>query len=192
MSTQLVLGDRFQQAFTLASQLHAGQTRKQSTVPYLAHLLGVAALVLEYGGCEDEAVAALLHDAPEDQGGEETLALIRDQFGERVARIVADCSDTFEQPKPPWRQRKQAHLAHLQHAEADSCRVVLADKLYNARSLVSDLHRQGEAAWDKFNGGKEGTLWYYQKMHALLSAKLPGELADQLGRVINEIEVLSG
>jgi (p)ppGpp synthase/HD superfamily hydrolase len=185
------LGARFEQAFALASRLHAGQTRKQSPVPYIAHLLGVAALVIEDGGDEDEAIAALLHDAPEDQGGEETLALIEEQFGERVARIVADCSDTFEKPKPPWRERKQTHLARLGDTEPDTCRVMLADKLYNARTILNDLHREGDAAWEKFNGGKQGTLWYYREMHALLSARLPGELADQLGRVIEEIERLS-
>lgn len=183
--------DRFERAFALANQLHAGQTRKRSTIPYIAHLLGVTALVIEDGGSEDEAVAALLHDAAEDQGGEDTLALIEEQFGPLVARIVADCSDTFETPKPPWKARKDAHLVHLAHAEADSLRVVLADKLYNARTLVNDLYREGEAAWDKFNGGKEGTIWYYREMYALLSAKLQGELADQLGRVVAEIEELS-
>lgn len=192
MSARILLGERFRQAFSLANQLHADQTRKLSTVPYIAHLLGVASLVIEDGGSEDEAVAALLHDAPEDQGGEATLALIEEQFGERVARIVADCSDTFEKPKPPWRERKQTHLERLADAEADTCRVMLADKLYNARALVNDLHREGETAWEKFNGGKEGTLWYYREMHTLLSAKLPGELADGLGRAINEIEGLSG
>jgi (p)ppGpp synthase/HD superfamily hydrolase len=188
---QVVLGTRFEQAFELANRLHAGQTRKTSSVPYIAHLLGVAALVIEDGGSEDEAVAALLHDAAEDQGGEATLAMIKDQFGARVARIVADSSDTFKVPKPPWQERKEAHMARLHHAELDTCRVMLADKLYNARTLLNDLHREGEAAWDKFNGGKRGTLWYYREMHTLLSAKLPGELADELGQVIEQIEVLA-
>jgi (p)ppGpp synthase/HD superfamily hydrolase len=191
MTEGIRLSARFEQAFSLASRLHAGQTRKDSPIPYIAHLLGVTALVIEDGGSEDEAIAALLHDAPEDQGGLETLATIEARFGPDVARIVAACSDTFEKPKPPWRERKQAHLARLADAEPDTCRVMLADKLYNARTLINDLHREGEAAWDKFNGGKQGTLWYYREMHALLSAKLPGELADQLGRVIEEIERLS-
>jgi (p)ppGpp synthase/HD superfamily hydrolase len=181
-------GPRFEQAFTLANRLHAGQTRKSTSIPYISHLLGVAALVITDGGSEEEAVAALLHDAAEDQGGEATLALIEEQFGARVARIVADSSDTFEDPKPPWRERKESHLARMQHVEADTCRVMLADKVYNSRTLLNDLYREGEAAWDKFNGGKEGTLWYYREMHALLSAKLPGELANQLSRIITEIE----
>ena len=191
MNPEFELDNRFQQAVALACELHAGQTRKGSQIPYIAHLLGTAALVIEDGGSEDGAIAALLHDGPEDQGGKETLAMIKTQFGERVARIVADCSDTFEEPKPPWKERKLAHLAHLEHADLDSCRVVLADKLYNARTLVNDLYRDGEIAWEKFNGGKEGTLWYYQKMHAVLSSKLPGELTDQLGRAIEEILRLS-
>jgi (p)ppGpp synthase/HD superfamily hydrolase len=188
---EAVLSERFQDALSLAGELHAGQTRKGSRVPYIAHLLGVAALVLEDGGDEDEAIAALLHDAAEDQGGAETLAAIEAQFGARVARIVADCSDTFETPKPPWQARKEAHLARVKSFGPDSCRVMLADKLYNARTLVNDLHREGEAAWDKFNGGKEDTLWYYREMHALLSARLPGELADQLGRTIRQFETPS-
>lgn len=184
-------GPRFEQAFILANHLHAGQTRKSTSVPYISHLLGVAALVIADGGSEDEAIAALLHDAAEDQGGEATLALIEKQFGERVARIVAYSSDTLEDPKPPWRERKEAHLARMQHAEADTCRVMLADKVYNARTILSDLHRAGETAWDKFNGGKQGTVWYYREMYALLSARLPGELANQLGRILKEIEELS-
>jgi (p)ppGpp synthase/HD superfamily hydrolase len=184
-------GPRLEQAFTLANRLHAGQTRKSTSVPYISHLLGVAALVIADGGSEDEAVAALLHDAAEDQGGEATLALIKEQFGERVARIVADSSDTLEDPKPPWRERKVTHLARMQRAEAGTCRVMLADKVYNSRTLLNDLHREGEAAWDKFNGGKQGTLWYYREMYTLLSAKLPGELANQLGRIIEEIEKLA-
>ena len=189
--SEFLFGPRFLRAIELAVQLHAGQIRKGSQIPYIGHLLGVAALVIEDGGSEDEVIAALLHDGPEDQGGKQTLADIEAQFGERVSRIVQDCSDTFEEPKPPWKERKLAHLAHLEHADLDSCRVVLADKLYNARTLVNDLYRDGEAAYEKFNGGKEGTLWYYQEMHALLSGKLPGELADQLGRAIKEIEGLS-
>jgi (p)ppGpp synthase/HD superfamily hydrolase len=190
-STSSKFGPRLEKAFTLANRLHAGQTRKSTSVPYISHLLGVAALVIADGGSEDEAIAALLHDAAEDQGGETTLALIKVQFGACVARIVADCSDSLEDSKPPWRERKESHLARMQHAEADTCRVMLADKVYNSRTLLNDLHREGEAAWDKFNGGKEGTLWYYREMYALLSAKLPGELADQLGRIIKEIEGLA-
>jgi (p)ppGpp synthase/HD superfamily hydrolase len=190
-TTSAKFGPRLEKAFTLANRLHAGQTRKSTMVPYISHLLGVAALVIADGGSEDEAVAALLHDAAEDQGGETTLALIKVQFGAYVARIVADCSDTLEDPKPPWRERKEAHLARMQHAEEATCRVMLADKVYNARTLLNDLHNEGEAAWEKFNGGKQGTLWYYREMYALLSAKLPSELANQLGRIIKEIEKLA-
>ena len=188
----LKLSPRFTDALALAAKLHAGQMRKTDDIPYLAHLLSVAALVLEDGGSEDEAIAALLHDAPEDQGGKETLAMIEVKFGPKVAEIVEVCSDTFENPKPPWRERKEAHLAHLQNASSSIYRVVLADKLHNARSLLQDLRQQGEAIWEYFNGGKAGTLWYYKAMHTLLAEKKPGCLADEFGRVIAEIEELAG
>jgi (p)ppGpp synthase/HD superfamily hydrolase len=180
--------ERFQEALTLAAELHAGQTRKGTEVPYISHLLGVTALVLQDGGGEDEAIAALLHDAAEDRGGEETLALIRQRFGEQVAEIVEAASDTLEDPKPPWRERKEAHLAHVKGVSPQTCRVLLADKLYNARSVLRDLRLQGNRVWDKFKGKKDGTLWYYRQMHTLLAAKKPGYLADELGRVLAEIE----
>jgi (p)ppGpp synthase/HD superfamily hydrolase len=167
------LTQRFEQALDYATELHKDQERKGSGVPYLAHLMGVAALVMEDGGDEDQAIAALLHDAPEDQGGRETLEEIRRRFGDRVAAIVDGCTDTYETPKPPWRPRKEAYLEHLRTAPVDVRRVSLADKLYNARSILIDLHRSGSTVWERFNGGKEGTLWYY---HALVQTF--GELDD--------------
>lgn len=158
------LGERFAQALSLANELHANQVRKGSPTPYIAHLLGVTALVLEHGGDEDMAIAALLHDAVEDQGGMQTLDLIRQKFGNRVAQIVLACSDAFELPKPPWQQRKDAYLAHLPDISRDARLVSLADKLHNARSILISLYQQGPQVWQRFNGGREGTLWYYQAL----------------------------
>jgi (p)ppGpp synthase/HD superfamily hydrolase len=187
----IILGPRLKEAFSLALDLHSGQTRKTNGTPYLQHLLGVCALVLQDGGDEDEAIAALLHDGPEDQGGEETLALIREQFGENVARIVSACSDTFEDPKPPWRQRKEVHMAKWAMAPKGAKRVLTADKLHNAMSLLGDLRARGPEIWPLFNGGEEGTLWYYRAVHNMLSVLHPGPMADDLDRVVSEIEYLA-
>jgi (p)ppGpp synthase/HD superfamily hydrolase len=131
-----LLGQRFQAALVQAARLHQRQVRKQSGVPYVSHLLAVCALVLEDGGSEDEAIAALLHDAVEDQGGAQTLDHIRNLFGDEVAAIVDGCSDTDQDPKPPWRERKEAYLRHLADpaTSASVLRVATADKLHNARS----------------------------------------------------------
>lgn len=186
-----LLGPRFEKALQLALQLHGTQVRKNLDVPYIAHLLTVTALVLQDGGNEDEAIAALLHDAAEDQGGEETLKLIREIFGETVSGIVEVCSDTFDFPKPPWRSRKEAHLKAIKNAPRSVHRVILADKLHNARSLLHDLKVLGNEVWDMFNGGKEGSIWYFQSMHQLLAEAHPGYMADQLGQAIIEIKALS-
>ncbi|TAK11593.1 MAG: bifunctional (p)ppGpp synthetase/guanosine-3',5'-bis(diphosphate) 3'-pyrophosphohydrolase [Anaerolineae bacterium] len=191
MSKQQVLGPRFEAALALAFQLHAKQARKSSGVPYISHLLAVAALVLEDGGSEDEAIAALLHDAVEDQGGQKTLDIIRAQFGERVAETVLACSDADTMPKPPWRARKEAHIAHLRSAGASVRRVVAADKLHNARTTLADYRTQGEQVWDRFKGGKDGTLWYYRAVHAALAGQGAGVLVDELGRVLDEMELLA-
>jgi (p)ppGpp synthase/HD superfamily hydrolase len=158
------LTNRFVEAFIYAFSLHNGQYRKGTQIPYIAHLMAVTALVLEGGGDEDQAIAALLHDAAEDQGGLETLREIRKRFGKRVALIVEECSDTFSDPKPPWRKRKQTYLTHLRDASEDSHLVSLADKLHNAQSILWDLQESGDEIFEKFNGGKEGTLWYYDQL----------------------------
>lgn len=176
----MVLGDRFVAAAALAVALHAGQARKGNGVPYVSHLLAVAGLVLEHGGDEDQAIAALLHDGPEDQGGEATLARIRAEFGDRVAGIVAACSDTFETPKPPWRARKEAYLAGLAEHDPDVWLVALADKVHNARTIVADLRADGPPTLDRFNGGRAGTLWYYRTVADRLAALNPGALAEEL------------
>lgn len=181
-AVQPQLSNRFEQAFLWANQLHGEQTRKGKLTPYISHLMGVAALVLEDGGDEDEAIAALLHDAVEDQGGMQLLAEIRSRFGERVATIVEGCTDAFTSPKPPWRERKERYLQHLEGAPADVRRVSLADKVHNARSILVDLRQDGERVWQRFNGGKEGTLWYYrslvERFQTYNDSPLVGELSD--------------
>jgi GTP pyrophosphokinase len=185
-----MLSARFEEALVYAARLHARQQRKATQVPYVAHLMSVAALVLEYGGGEDEAIAALLHDAVEDQGGSATRGEICRRFGEDVASIVDGCSDTDVEPKPPWRARKEAHLAHMRHASPAVQLVTAADKLHNARSLLEDYRLHGERLWQRFNGGKDGTLWYYRVMVGALSGA-PAALVCELDRVVSELERLS-
>ena len=156
------LSTRFETALVYATRLHANQVRKGSGIPYISHLLSVAALVLEDGGDEDEAIAALLHDAVEDQGGAETRENIRQLFGERVVSIVDGCTESETLPKPPWKERKLNYLAKMRLAPLEVRRISLADKLHNARSIVADWEREGEKVWQKFTGGREGTLWFYR------------------------------
>jgi (p)ppGpp synthase/HD superfamily hydrolase len=185
------LSQRFQDALVYAAQLHASQVRKGSTTPYIAHLLGVTALVLESGGDEEQAIAALLHDAVEDQGGMKTLEIIRKRFGERVARIVDGCTDARQMPKPPWKARKEAYIEHLRSVPPDVRLVSLADKVHNARAILADLRTQGSLTWDKFNGGRQGTLWYYHSLVEVFQATGNDFLTGELKRVVGEIERLA-
>ncbi len=174
-----ILGDRFSSAVATAVELHAEQARKGGEIPYLSHLLGVASLVLEDGGDEDEAIAALLHDAAEDAGGRETLEAIRGYFGERVALIVAGCSDAMPAPgeaKAPWEARKAAYLAELREADASVLRVSLADKVHNGRSLLADLAAQGPVIWDRFNAPPDRQAAYYGALLRIYEARSPGAL----------------
>src|SRR5205823_14149785 len=155
---------RFEEALAFAARLHAGQTRKGGAVPYVAHLLAVAAIALEHGAGEDAAVAALLHDAIEDQGGAATREEIRRRFGDAVVAIVDGCTDTEVVPKPPWRGRKVAYIAHLRQASAAVRLVSAADKLHNARTILADYRVLGDGLWQRFTGGKDGTLWYYRSV----------------------------
>lgn len=189
--TEAILTARFAAALAFAYELHHQQTRKGTQVPYLAHLLSVTALVLEDGGDEDQAIAALLHDAPEDQGGRSVLERIRQQFGERVAQIVDGCTDTYETPKPPWRGRKEAYLDHLLRASPEVRRVSLADKLHNARTILADLQQYGPVVWERFNGRRDGTLWYYRALVATFLAPGPSPMLSELERVVKEIERLA-
>jgi (p)ppGpp synthase/HD superfamily hydrolase len=183
-------GEKLEHALLYASRLHRNQVRKGTGTPYITHLLAVASIVGENGGTEDEVVAALLHDAPEDQGGEATLRDIRLRFGDEVAEIVDGCTDTYQDPKPPWRERKERYLAHLANAP-DSVRLVSsADKLHNARSVLSDYMLVGEDLWTRFNGKKVGTLWYYRAIVDALPDENP--IIEELDRVVTELEARSG
>jgi (p)ppGpp synthase/HD superfamily hydrolase len=191
--SSVVLGDRFRRALVFAFDLHGGQVRKGSKgIPYIGHLLGVTSIVIEDGGDEDEAIAALLHDGPEDQGGRATLERIRNEFGDRVAGIVERCSDTLDDPKPPWRERKEAYLAHLEEAPDEVLRVSLADKLHNARAILSDYREVGEGLWSRFNGTREESLWYYRSLVEIFVRRYSGPLAEELETTVSEIEALSG
>ncbi len=192
MTDTPLLTTRFDRALVFAHELHRFQNRKTNSIPYISHLLSVAALVIEDDGDEDQAIAALLHDAVEDQGGLPTLERIRAEFGERVAEIVAACTDTHQIPKPDWRPRKEAYLASLPGKPIYILKVVCADKLHNARSILTDLRIEGPALWNEFTGGQSGSLWYYRALHTALAAALgPGRLVDELGRVVSEIEALA-
>lgn len=184
------LTSRFEQALVYAHQLHAQQVRKGSGVPYISHLLSVAALVLEDGGDEDQAIAALLHDAIEDQGGDATRQEIRRLFGENVTKIVEGCTESDTIPKPPWRERKLAMMERLRDAPPQVRRVALADKLHNARSILADWYRHGDAIWQRFKGGKEGTLWYFRSIIAVQKEADCSFLAQELERVVKQLEVL--
>ena len=186
-----VLTSRFEGALILATRLHINQVRKSTRIPYVAHLLAVTALVLEDGGDEDQAIAALLHDAVEDQGGIEILDDIGRRFGERVARIVEGCSDSFESPKPPWRERKENYLRHLRVADIDILRVSLADKLHNACSILRDLQQHGDVIWERFKGGEDGTIWYYRSLLDVFRNNDFSPMVGELQRVINKIEGLT-
>lgn len=184
---------RLAEAFQYANELHAEQIRKGSGTPYVAHLLGVASLVLEAGGDEELAMAGLLHDAVEDQGGIPTLDEIRRRFGDRVADVVDGCTDAVVTPKPPWRERKEAYIAHLPAASKDVVTVSCADKLYNARSILADYRVVGEELWQRFTGRKDGTLWYYRTLLATFrSTEAPAYLVDELARVVTEVHELAG
>lgn len=189
-SNRVSLTARFEKALQYAASLHATQERKGTQIPYMAHLMSVAALVLEDGGDEDEAIAALLHDAVEDQGGQPTLEQIRRSFGDRVARIVDGCTDSEPTPEPPWRQRKEEYLAHIRDAPSDVRRVSSADKLHNARAILADFRRVGDALWERFNTDKEGTLWYYRSLVTAFQGAGPGFIVEELNRVVTEIERL--
>ncbi len=186
-----MLSKRFTEALTYATRLHATQTRKGSGIPYIAHLLGAASIALEYGANEDEAIAALLHDAIEDQGGAATREEIRRLFGDAVTEIVDGCTDAETIPKPPWRQRKEAYIAGIRAASPSVLLVSAADKLHNARSLLKDYRAGGECLWERFKGGKEGTLWYYRSLVEAFRSAGSTPLVEELDRVVSELEMLA-
>jgi len=184
----MVISPHFRDALSYAATLYAEQQRKASGEPYLAHLLAVASLVMEHGGDEDEALAALLHDAVEDQGGIPTLDEIRRRFGSTAADIVEGCTDATVTPKPPWRARKEAYIARLRSASGSVRLVSAADKLHNARSILREYRGQGEAVWHHFRGGRDGTLWYYRAVVETLKQAGSNPLVEELERTVAEIE----
>ncbi len=188
---RIKLGPRFLRAFQFAAEKHAGQTRKASTIPYLAHLMGVAAQVLEAGGDEDLAIAALLHDVVEDCGGAPMLKEVRRRFGARIAKVVDGCTDADTYPKPPWRERKEKYLRHLAAADDDTRLVSAADKLNNVRSILSDYREVGELVWARFQGGREGTLWYYRTLRNEFLRHAPNRITRDLKLAVNELESLA-
>lgn len=195
MSTVARPGIRFADAFTYALELHHDQSRKQDEgddpadgIPYISHLMMVAALVLEHDGDEDEAIAALLHDGPEDSGGEETLETIRARFGPRVADIVATCTDTFETPKPEWWARKRAYHEALRKASDSAILVSLADKTHNLESTLADVDALGEGFWDRFTQGRHGSLWYYATLLEIYRQRVSGKATRLVDRLEAALE----
>jgi (p)ppGpp synthase/HD superfamily hydrolase len=184
-------GDRFDRALLLASRTHRHQFRKGSTVPYVSHLLAVCAIVLEHGGTEDQAIAALLHDAPEDQGGLAMLGRIREEFGEEVANLVSQCGEPLGLKGAPWRQRKEAFLRHLDALPPGALLVVAADKAHNLASLLDEQARCGDEVFRRFGGGKDGTLWYYAELSKALTPRVPDPLAGRLADLASRLQALA-
>lgn len=194
MSEAIVLTDRFDRALLYAMHVHGGQVRKETSIPYVAHLLAVSATVLEYGGSEDMAIAGLLHDAVEDQGGLPRLSDIRNRFGNRVADIVHACSDSFttRQEKEGWHIRKKRYIDHLRVVDQETLMVSLSDKVHNARSILRDLRKPevGESIWNRFKKDKKNTLWYYDELAKVFCDRLPSQqLASELKEIVDVLRI---
>ncbi len=185
------LSHKFEEALVYANRLHAWHKRKGSEIPYVSHLVGVASLVFEHGGDEEQVIAALLHDAVEDQGGRKTLDSIERRFGDRVARMVEACTDTDQEPKPPWRERKEAYLADIAKKDDGALLVVSADKLHNARAILADYRMDGESLWERFSGERDGQLWFYRAVTSELRERGDNELVRELDRTVTAIEELA-
>ena len=182
------LTSRFDDAFRYAHEVHSGQTRKGTAAPYIGHLMGVTSIVLDDGGDEDEAIGALLHDAAEDHGGRERLADIRSRFGDAVAGIVEDCTDSWASPKEPWLQRKQAYIQHARTLPGPSLRVSAADKVHNAYAILRDLRNVGEKVWDRFDAGPDDVLDYYASLVRAYRQAGGSKLVDELERIVRGIQ----
>jgi (p)ppGpp synthase/HD superfamily hydrolase len=178
---------RLAEAVAFAFAVHADQRRKGTTIPYIAHLMSVAALVLEHGGDEEQAIAGLLHDVIEDFGAEQDN-IIKERFGLRVVAIVRACTDADAIPKPPWRERKERYIEHLEQVSEDVLLVSACDKLHNARAIVHDLKTHGTDVFARFAGGPEGTLWYYDSLAEVFTRRLPGPLAAELRKIVGEMQ----
>jgi (p)ppGpp synthase/HD superfamily hydrolase len=186
------LSQKFEEALIYATRTHGEQTRKKTGIPYIAHILGVTAIALEYGANETEAIGALLHDTVEDCGGAERLRDVREKFGDEVAGIVDGCTDTYEKPKPLWLERKRAYIEHLKESDSSIRLVSASDKLHNTRAILAELRRHGLEVFERFNGKQHGTLWYYRTL--VTAFRQHGDhidLVDELDRVVTEIEKLS-
>lgn len=186
------LGPRLQKAFRYAAEQHAGQTRKQTAVPYLSHLMAVTSLVLEGGGEEDLAIAALLHDVVEDCGGTPRLREVRRMFGARVSKIVEGCTDSFSDPKLPWMVRKTEYLKRLKHEDAETRLVSASDKLHNVRTVIADYRRDGESIWKRFSGKREGTLWYYRALNEEFQRRKANRITRELAMAVRELDKMVG
>ena len=182
------LTPRFDAAFVYAHEAHASQVRKGSGAPYVGHLMGVASIVIDDGGGEDEAIAALLHDAAEDSGGRERLEDIRARFGDAVAAIVEDCTDGWSQPKAPWLERKRQYAEHARTLAPASLRVSAADKVHNAYAILRDLRTTGERVWERFNANADDVVAYYQSLVRAYREAGGGRLVDELDRIVRAIE----
>jgi (p)ppGpp synthase/HD superfamily hydrolase len=188
---EMAFSKKFVVALRYAADLHAKQFRKRTGRPYIGHLLGVTSIVIEYGGDEETAIAALLHDTVEDQGGVPRLREIRRIFGKRVAHIVDGCTDSYTQPKPSWLERKRAYLAKVAEEAAEVRLVSAADKLANVRETLHDLRTQGETVFARFAGKKEGTLWYYRELVCVFRKAGSNPLIEELDRAVTQLEVQS-
>lgn len=188
----MAYSERLDEAFALARRLHDGQTRKGSTTPYLSHVLAVAGIVSEYGGDEDQVIAALLHDTVEDQGGRPLLARLQAQFGERVAALVEACTDAFDHPKPPWKDRKLAYLARIPQAPHDARLIIAADKIHNLRSMIADYEQVGDRLWDRFTASREETMWYYGAVRDALRPDWNHPALLELQRTLATLRTLAG
>jgi (p)ppGpp synthase/HD superfamily hydrolase len=182
------LSPRFEEAFRYAADVHRSQRRKGTGAPYIGHLMGVASIVLDDGGNEDEAIAALLHDAPEDQGGRTRLEDIRARFGETVAKIVEDCTDSWTTPKEPWAERKTRYAEHARTLSAPSLRVSASDKVHNTYVLLRDLRNQGDAVWGRYSASPDDVLTYYRSLVRSFREAGGGRLVDELDRIVRAIE----
>ena len=187
------ISEKFEEALVYAMQAHGNQMRKKTGIPFVAHILGVTAIALEYGASETEAISALLHDTVEDCGGADRLRDIREKFGDDVAGIVDGCTDTYETPKPPWLERKRAYIEHLKDSDSPTRLVSASDKLHNTRAILAELRRHGTDVFDRFGGKKDGTLWYYRTLvTAFREHGNHTDLIGELDRVVTEIEKLAG
>src|SRR5213082_698835 len=183
------LSRQFEKAVIYATRIHGGQLRKKTRIPYIAHILGVCAIAMEYGANETEAIAALLHDTVEDCGGAERLRDIREEFGDDGAKIVDGCTDTYEKRKPPWLESKRAYIDHLKNSDGSTRLVSASDKLHNTRAILAELRRHGLEVFERFSGKKDGTVWYYRTLvTAFRQHGDHSDLIDEFDRVVSEIE----